>query len=315
MLSCCWREKQAKQKNMKVKIAVQKVLHFSLTKIVVGLAVVIGIVALGQWLTIQALNLTTMEKAGRSLIVGVVTAVLSIATYKLLFRFYERRVVLELSAAKLGRNLLTGILLGTILQSLTIFVIYLYGGFAVVAVNPVSFLLPSLTMAFTSAIFEEILVRGIIFRILEEKLGSYIALFISAAIFGALHLGNPNSSITAAVGLALQAGLFLAAAYMYTRNLWLPIAIHFAWNFTQAGIYGASVSGKAIGKSLLTTDIQGADWYTGGAFGPEGSVQATVFCLLATVVLLILIHQQHNIIKPFWKQPVAKVDGLIFPIV
>jgi uncharacterized protein len=230
-------------------------------------------------------------------------------------RFYEQRAVSELTTRGLGRNLLTGILLGTILQSLTIFVIYLFGGFAVVAVNPVSFLLPSLTMAFTSAIFEEILVRGIVYRILEEKLGSYIALFVSAAIFGGLHLGNPNSSIIAAVGLALQAGLFLAAAYMYTRNLWFPIAIHFAWNFTQAGIYGASVSGNAIGKSLFTTEITGSNWYTGGAFGPEGSVQATVFCLLATVGLLILILKEKNIIKPFWKQPRAKVDGLISPIV
>lgn len=157
-------------------------------------------------------------------------------------------------------------------------------------------------MAFTSAIFEEILVRGIIFRILEEKLGSYIALIISAGIFGAMHIANPNSSITAAVGLALQAGLFLAAAYMYTRNLWFPIAIHFAWNFTQAGIYGAAVSGNATNHSLFTTEITGADWYTGGAFGPEGSIQATVFCVIATIGLMILNHKQNKIIKPVWQQ-------------
>src|SRR5690606_38179680 len=111
---------------------------------------------------------------------------------------------------------------------------------------------PPLTMAFTSAIFEEILLRGIIFRILEEKLGSYIALFISALIFGALHLANPNSSITAAVGLAIQAGLLLGAAYIYTRNLWFPIAIHFAWNFTQSAVFGANVSGGSISKTLIT---------------------------------------------------------------
>lgn len=288
---------------MTAKIVLKKVLHFPLTKIVIGFVAVLGITALGMWLVDMALNYTTIEKAGRNLITGIVTAALAISGYLLLFRYYEQRRVSELSTKGLGRNLFTGILLGAVLQSLTILVIYLNGGFVIVSVNPVSFLLPPLTMAFTSAIFEEILVRGIIFRILEETLGSYTALFISAGIFGALHITNPNSSMGAAVGLALQAGLFLAAAYIYTRNLWFPIAIHFAWNFTQAGIYGASVSGRVTRHSLFTTEITGNDWYTGGAFGPEGSIQATVFCLIATVGLMVLVHKQNKLIKPFWKQP------------
>ncbi len=281
----------------------QKIVHFPLTKIIAGIAILVGMVALAQWLAGMALQYLEIETALRKLIIGIVGASVSVSIYILLFRFYENRNVSELSTKGLGRNLAYGILLGAILQSLTIFVIYMYGGFTIVTINPVSFVLPSLTMAFTAAIFEEILVRGIIFRILEEKLGSYIALFISAVIFGALHLGNPNSSIAAAVGLALQAGLFLAAAFIFTRNLWFPIAIHFAWNFAQAGIFGASVSGNAISRSLFTTNIEGADWYTGGAFGPEGSIQATVFCLIATMGLMVMIWKRNAIIKPFWKQP------------
>ena len=76
-------------------------------------------------------------------------------------------------------------------------------------------------MGITSAIIEETLLRGIIFRIPEEKLGSYISLLISAIIFGALHLSNPNSSLSAAIGLAIQAGLLLGAAFIYSRNLFL----------------------------------------------------------------------------------------------
>jgi len=157
-------------------------------------------------------------------------------------------------------------------------------------------------MAFTSAIFEETLLRGIIFRVLEEKLGSYIALIISAALFGLLHLANPNSSLIAGIGLAIQAGLLLAAAYIYSRNLWFPIAIHFAWNFTQSAIFGASVSGIAISKTLITSKIEGAQWFTGGQFGPEGSIQATLFCLVATIILLILSHREGKIIYPYWKK-------------
>jgi membrane protease YdiL (CAAX protease family) len=157
-------------------------------------------------------------------------------------------------------------------------------------------------MAFTSAIFEEILMRGIIFRITEEKLGSYIALFISAILFGAMHLGNPNSSLIAAIGLAIQAGLLLASAYIYSRNLWFPIAIHFAWNFTQSAIFGANVSGTSISQTLITSKIEGAEWFTGGEFGPEGSIQATAFCFIATVILLILSHREGKIIRPYWKK-------------
>ncbi len=122
----------------------------------------------------------------------------------------------------LFKSLTIGIILGVLLQSLTILVIYLKGGYSIVSINPILFLVPPFAMAFTSAIFEEILMRGIVFRITEEKLGSYFALFISAILFGAMHLGNPNSSLTAALGLAIQAGLLLASAYIYSRNLWFP---------------------------------------------------------------------------------------------
>jgi membrane protease YdiL (CAAX protease family) len=281
---------------------IKQIFQFFLVKIVIGIVVLIGIVTLGQMGARELLLTTTFDPAIQKLMVGCVTALLSVLAYYFLFRYYEQRNITELSANGLAKNLAMGLLLGALLQSLTIWVIYIMGGFAITALNPISFLLPSFVMGFTTAIFEEILIRGILFRLLEEKLGSYIALICSAAIFGALHFTNPNSSVIAAVGIALQAGLFLAAAFMYTRNLWFPIAIHFAWNFTQAGIFGANVSGNKIGKSLFTTTISGDNWYTGGLFGPEGSVQATVFCLLATAYLMWLIQKQGKIIVPVWKR-------------
>jgi len=277
----------------------QRILHFSFTKILIGIIVCVGVVSLGQIGLKSLFEFSALTQEYKSLIIGVVVAILAVASYTVLYKFYEKRKITELSANRLLRNLFGGILLGVILQSLTIFVIYLYGEFSVVSVNSLIFLIPSLTMAFTSAIFEEILLRGIIFRLIEEKLGSYIALAISALIFGALHLANPNSSIVAALGIAIQAGLLLGAAYIYTKNLWFPIALHFAWNFTQSGIFGASTSGHAISKSLLTTKIEGAELITGGLFGPEGSIQATLFCLVAAIILLVLSHRQNKIIKPY----------------
>lgn len=278
----------------------KRILDFSLTRIVIGIVVVCGIASIGQIICGTLLNLTTLDSDLKNLIIGVVVAVLSILSYMLLFRKYENRDVTELSSKGLGKNLIVGILLGAILQSLTIGVIYLKGKFSIVEMNPVLYLLPSLGMAFTTAIYEEIVFRGIVFRIFQEKLGSYIALAISALIFGAMHLANPHSSILLALGLAVQAGLLLGAAYIYSGNLWFPIAIHFAWNFTQSGIFGANVSGGSVGESLFTTKIKGAAWLTGGQFGPEGSVQATLICLAAAIILLILSHKKYNILRPFW---------------
>jgi membrane protease YdiL (CAAX protease family) len=273
----------------------KRIFQFALVRMIIGIVLLIGSTVLFQAGIRELLPATTIDPGYRNLIMGLVTAAVSLPSYYGLYRLYEKRQITELSIKGLAKNLVAGIALGALLQSLTIGVIALMGGFSIVSVNPVSFLLPPFVMGFTSAIFEEILVRGIVFRLLEETLGSYLALFISAAIFGALHLGNPNSTWIAAVGIALQAGLFLAAAYMYTRNLWFPIAIHFAWNFTQAGIFGANVSGNKIGSSLFTTHIEGEAWYTGGAFGPEGSVQATIFCLMATAALIMLVRKQGGI--------------------
>lgn len=279
----------------------QKILHFPLTKIVIGLLVCGVIVSLGQFLVGKLLNLTAVDKDLKNLITGFVVAILAIASYTYLFKFYEKRKVSEFSKNGILKSLTIGIILGVVLQSLTILVIYLKGGYSIISINPILFLVPPLTMAFTSAIFEETLMRGIIFRITEEKLGSYFALIISAVIFSAMHLANPNSSLTAAIGLAIQAGLLLASAYIYSRNLWFPIAIHFAWNFTQSAIFGANVSGNTISKTLITSKIEGAEWFTGGQFGPEGSIQATVFCFVATIILLTLSHKEGKIIKPYWK--------------
>lgn len=154
---------------------------------------------------------------------------------------------------------------------------------------------------FTVAIIEEILVRGIIFRILEEKLGSYISLTISSVLFGVFHLANPNGTLISVICI-ITAGFLFGAAFIYSRSLWLPIAIHFAWNFTQSGIFGGITSGNEKTNNLLESKIQGPEYITGGEFGPEGSIQAIIFCVIGTILFLILIHKENKIIKPYWKK-------------
>jgi membrane protease YdiL (CAAX protease family) len=280
---------------------IKKVLHFPLTKIIIGFIVCMGAVSLGQVAIEKSLNITSIPPDFKKFIIGLTTALLALLSYVYLFKYYEKRVLTELNTQRIVKSLVYGAGLGMLLQSLTVLVIYLKGGYTIVNINPILYIVPPLTMAFTSAIVEEILFRGILFRVIEEKLGSYLSLLISALLFGFIHISNPNSSFLTAVGLAIQAGLLLGAAYIYARNLWFPIAIHFAWNFTQSAIFGANVSGNTIPKTLITSKIEGAEWFTGGEFGPEGSIQATIFCLVATIALLFLSHKKGNIVKPYWK--------------
>jgi membrane protease YdiL (CAAX protease family) len=286
---------------METLTAKQKIFNFPVTKIILALVVFMAFIIIGQQIAAKLLGMTALDKDFRNLFKGIFVSALAVTSYILFFTYYEKRAVTELSSKRLAQNLILGTLIGFVLQALTILVIYISGGFSVVAVNPVSFILIPLTVAFTIAIIEEILVRGIVFRIIEEKLGTYIALSISAVLFGALHMANPNSTLLSGLCITF-AGFLLGAAFVYSRNLWFPIALHFAWNFTQSGIFGAITSGNEKTKSLLESKIQGSVLLTGGEFGPEGSIQATVFCLIAAIVLLVLSHKENKIMAPYWKK-------------
>ena len=286
---------------MAAQTTLQKIFYFPLTKIVIGFALLVGAGSLAQFAGKLLVNQTPLSIEVKGGIVGIITAATVLLSYILLYRFYEKRKITELSLASFGKNALIGFSVGLLLQSLVILVIYLSGGYSVIHVIPVSFLIPAFTIALTSAITEELLIRGIVFRITEEKLGTVIALIISALLFGLLHLANHGATLFSAISIALQAGVLLAAAYIFSRNLWLPIFLHFAWNFAEGGIYGVLISGNTVRKSLITSKITGSPLLTGGQFGPENSIQATLLCLIAAIIFLWLAKKNNRFIKPYWE--------------
>lgn len=279
----------------------QRTFNSPVTKIILALLTFLAVVIIGQQIAVKLLDLTSLDKDYRNLLKGLFVSASCVLSYILFFKKYDKRAVTEFAAKGLAKNLIIGASIGFILQSLTILVIYLNGSYSVISINPVSFILIPFALMFTVAIIEEILVRGIIFRIMEEKLGSYVSLTVSSLLFGVLHLANPHSTLISSICIT-TAGFLMGAAFIYSRNLWMPIALHFAWNFTQSGIYGAITSGNEKTKSLLEAKIQGPEFITGGAFGPEGSIQAIVFCAIGTIIILILSRKQNKIIKPYWKQ-------------
>jgi hypothetical protein len=168
-------------------------------------------------------------------------------------------------------------------------------------VNALSAAVPALMTSIMAGVFEELLVRAVVFRIAEEWLGSWLALAISALLFGLAHLANPGADMLSSMAVALEAGIMLAAAYMVTRRVWFAIGIHIAWNFTQGGVFGITTSGVE-GKGYLQGRLQGAPVLTGGAFGAEASIVAVVVCLIAGFCMLWRAHTKNHFVRPSWRR-------------
>jgi membrane protease YdiL (CAAX protease family) len=231
---------------------------------------------------------------------AVILAALFILAYKGYKRWIERAPDRELEFAGDGRELAFGLAGGAMLFTVMTGIVALLGGFEILGLRGAGAIWSMLSLAVFSSVFEEILLRGIVFRQLEAWLGSWIALALSSALFGVLHITNPGATWFSSVAIAMEAGILLGAAYMLTRRLWLAIGIHAAWNFTQGWVFSVPVSGGEVPLGLLITRRIGPDWLTGGDFGLEASVVAMVVASLAGVILLLVAIQKGELRKPSW---------------
>lgn len=141
------------------------------------------------------------------------------------------------------------------------------------------------------AIFEEVLARGVLFRIAERWTGSWVALAVTSLLFGLGHLPNPNATLLGVLALGLEAGVLLGALFLAYRSLWAPIGAHFTWNLVQGPVLGLSVSGTDS-DAFVDATTRGPVLWTGGAFGPEaGLVAVTVGVTLASVFLVLAVRR------------------------
>lgn len=237
----------------------------------------------------------------QSLAVGVGVAAIFVTLYALFCRAIERRPAIELALPGAAAELGAGLVAGLVLFSAVVAVIAVLGGYRVVGTHGWAVLVPVLGIAIASGFSEEIIFRGWFFRLVEQWLGTWIALILSAALFGALHLGNPNATLLAGAAISLEAGIMLAAIYLITRRLWAAIGVHAAWNFAQDGIYGIPVSGGAM-DGVLVPRIAGPDLLTGGAFGAEASLPAIVIATASGVVVLLVARRRGRFVAPFWRR-------------
>ncbi|RAO08042.1 CPBP family intramembrane glutamic endopeptidase [Micromonospora noduli] len=231
-----------------------------------------------------------------TLVIGAATAVLGVVVYRWVVRRTERREPTELGLDGWGRKLGRGTLIGFAMFAAVIANIAFLGGYHVEAWGSPTGALGLLGFMAAAAVTEELIFRGVLFRIIEERTGTWIALALTGVVFGAIHLMNPHATVWGATAIAIEAGFMLAACYAATRNLWVPIGLHFGWNFAAGGIFSVVVSGNGESKGLIEASTSGPVALSGGDFGPEGSLYAVLAGVVLTAVFLWLAKRRGHII-------------------
>ena len=222
----------------------------------------------------------------------------ALIAYLVLVKLIEQRRVRELSLRAITTFGIGGFMTGAVLFSIVAGLLWLLGVYHVTAINPnVNWLPQVLVTGVGAGICEEIIARGVIFRIIEEGLGTWFALIVSALFFGGAHIFNPGATVWSSAAIAIEAGVMLALLYHVTRSLWACIGLHAAWNIMQGTIYGIPVSGGAV-DGWLVSNRTGPAWLSGGVFGAEASVVALLVCSLLTAGLL-MVAQRRGSIVPF----------------
>lgn len=220
-------------------------------------------------------------------IANVVTAVVMLLLYKVFVKWFENEKARDLPANRMTGHTALGMGVGffyfvAVVGIMMAVSLYKIDGYQL----PWARLADAFFYFLIVAIGEEIIFRGVLFRWIDERFGFWWAMIVSGLIFGLVHLTNDNATLLGAIGIALEAGLLLGAAYKWAGTLWLPIGIHWAWNFAQGNIFGFAVSGNNAGDSIIQATIDGPQWLTGGAFGAEASVISMVVGLAVTAVFV-----------------------------
>jgi uncharacterized protein len=195
----------------------------------------------------------------------------------------ERREVSELGASGALIEWARGAGLAVLLGLLTLAPLWGLGVYRIEGLGggaPLFMQIPEMVLV---SVMEELLIRGVIFRIAEQAWGSRRALVGSTVLFVAAHL--PGEISLMGVLVTAAASLAFTAAYQLSRRLWLPIGMHFAWNYLFSAIFSLPVSGHAA-KGWLHGSMSGPEWLSGGAYGIEASAMALLVWALAAALLL-----------------------------
>jgi membrane protease YdiL (CAAX protease family) len=149
---------------------------------------------------------------------------------------------------------------------------------------------------------EEILFRGYAFQLLIEKAGAWATILPVGVLFGLAHSGNPSATWLAVLNTTLW-GVLFGYAFLRSRDLWLPIGLHYGWNLVLP-LFGANLSGLTIEITRYGYKWDLGTLWSGGSYGPEGGILTTIFvCGLFAVLHRVPIVPQTACIAVSLNEP------------
>jgi len=239
-----------------------------LLKLIVAAACFVGAIAAFKLIVYRALAaMFTWDPVTSSVVRPVGIFLAMVLSYWGFVHFYERRTAREL-APRLGWIVLAGVA-GSASIGVTILTLYATRHFEVVAYHGWGAAGGVFGMLWIAAALEEIAFRGILFRLIEERIGTAAAIVGSSVIFAVAHLANNGAGWISTI-VATLAGIMWAELFVLTRNLWVTTAHHCCWNSTVF-LTGVNLSGETEMRASapFETITHGSALWTGGAFGPE----------------------------------------------
>lgn len=231
-------------------------------------------------------------------------AVIVLVAYALLVRVGEQRWPAELDPRVAPLATATGLVVGVVMFSSVMLALLGTDAFSTAFHGPAP-AWHAAGLAIESSVLEEVLVRGVVLRLMWRAFGPVVAFGISALLFGLGHIGNPGATWFTTACITLEAGVMLGAFYALTGRLWVSIGVHAGWNFAQGYVFGARVSGSDFGDALATSlpRADSPDWMTGGAFGPEASLASLTICTAVGAVVLFLAWRSGRFVpRPFMER-------------
>lgn len=217
-----------------------------------------------------------------------------------LFRkFIDNRSVVSLGFSlkkPYVKDLIIGSLWGIGMICLVFGILWITGSISIVKISwPVKPLLFMIIPLVVAAAQEEIILRGYVLNNLMKSANKYLSLVVVSIFFSLSHAFNPNVSTAGLINIVL-AGLLLGVYYIYRKNLWFPIGLHFTWNYFQGAIFGSPISGINA-PSIIELEFHGSDLLTGGDFGFEASWVSTGV-LLAVIIAHHFIYKDKDTVSP-----------------
>ncbi|MEU3735204.1 CPBP family intramembrane glutamic endopeptidase [Streptomyces sp. NPDC033538] len=227
-------------------------------------------------------------------VVAIVGAAVAVVVYWAVMRHVARRDVPEIARSGAVTQTLSGVAIGFGLITVSMLTLLTEFSFDERPGDGLSIVASMAAMQVGAAVTEELIFRGLALQALEKLCGSWAALTITAALFGGLHAANPGATLWSSTAIAIEAGVLLGAAFLWKRNIWFVVGLHFAWN-TALGLIGIPVSGHAS-EGLMTTTPTGPGLVTGGEFGLEASIVPVIVSVLIAIPMLIAAHRRGNLI-------------------